>query len=100
MRGRLACLVLAAGCGGERVAECDALVATLERVSACGRIDATQRAQIEQTVRTVKEALDRLEDVGPDRAPADLLNDAKRTCAKQDAEIRQLYGKLAPDCLR
>jgi hypothetical protein len=93
-------LLLAAGCGGERVAACDALLATVERVAACDRLDATQRTQVEQTVRSIKDALDRLEDVGPDRAPAELLGQAKQTCAKQDAELRLLYEKGAPECLR
>ena len=98
--GWIAWLVLAAGCSGERIAECDAMLATLEQASACGRLDATQRAQLDQGVRSIKDALDRLEDVGPGRAPAELLDETKRTCAKQDAEIRQLYEKVAPDCLR
>ncbi len=101
MRGWLPCLVLACACGGgERIAECDAMLATIERVGACGRLDATQRAQIDHAVRTIKEALDRLEDVGPGRAPAHLVDEARSTCAKEDAEIRRLYENVAPDCLR
>lgn len=93
-------LLLAAGCSGERVPECDALLATVERVAACDRLDATQRTQVEQSVRSIKDALDRLEDVGPDRAPAELLGQAKQACGKQDAELRLLYEKVAPECLR
>jgi hypothetical protein len=93
-------LALAAGCRGERVAECDAMLAVVERVGACGRLDATQRAQIDQAVRAIRDALDRLEDVGPDRAPADLLNETKVTCARQEAAIRQVYEKDVPECLR
>lgn len=100
MRGLLAWLALAAGCGGERIAECDAMLATVEQVRACDRLDPNQRAQVEQIVRTIRDALDRLEDVGPDRAPAQLLDEARRTCAKQDADLRQLYAKVAPGCLR
>ncbi len=100
MRSWLPCLVLAAGCGGERIAECDAMLATVEQVAACDRLDATQRTQVDQAVRSIKDALDRLEEVGPDRAPAELLGEARRTCAKQDAELRQLYEKVAPECLR
>ncbi len=105
MKTWLPCLLLAAGCGGggaggDRLAACDALLATVERVTACDRLDASQRTQLEQTVRSIKDALDRLEDVGPDRAPAELLGQAKQACAKQDAELRLLYEKVAPECLR
>jgi hypothetical protein len=95
-----AAAALAAGCSGERVAECDAMLVTVEKITACDRLEPTQRTQIDQAVRTMKDALDRLEAVGPDRAPADLLAETKRTCARQDAEIRQLYEKVAPACLR
>jgi len=96
----LGCLALAGGCGGERIAECDAMVATVEKVGACDRLDATQRAQVDQAVRTIKDALDRLEDVGPSRAPAELLSETKRMCAKQNEAIRQMYEKVARECLR
>lgn len=104
MRARVRCAwalaAAAAGCGGERIAECDAMLATVEKVRACDRLDPTQRTQVEHAVRTIKDALDRLEDVGPDRAPGALLDETRRTCAKQDAEIQQLYQKVAPACLR
>jgi hypothetical protein len=100
MRSWLACLVLAVGCGGERLAECDALLATVEKIGACGRLHATQRTQIDQAAQSIKDALGRLEDVGPGRAPAELLNEAQRTCAKQDAALRQQYEKVGPECLR
>jgi hypothetical protein len=96
----LGCLALAAGCSGERVAECDAMLETVEKVGACDRLDTTQRAQIDQAVRSIRDALDRLEDVGPGRAPAALLSEAKATCAKQNEAIRQVYEKVAPECLR
>jgi len=100
VRRWLGCLAVAAGCSGERIAECDAMLATVEKIGACGRLDPTQRAQLEQAVRSIKDALDRLEDVGPNRAPAQVLDEAKRTCAKQDAAIRQGYEKGPPECLR
>ena len=87
-----ACSVVAslAACGGgERVAECDALLGIVEQVRACDRLLASQRSQVEQAVQLLREGLDRLEAVGPDRAPPALLDETKRTCAKQAAEIRQ-----------
>jgi hypothetical protein len=91
---------LAAGCSGERIAECDALAATLEQVSSCNRLEPGQRLQVDQALRSIKESMGRLEDVGPGRVPADLLNETKRTCAKQDGQLRQLYANVTPACLR
>jgi hypothetical protein len=91
---------LPAGCSRERIAECDALLATLEQVSECDRLEPGQRLQVEQAVRSMKESMDRLEDVGPGRVPATLLDETKRTCAKQDAQLRQLYANVTPACLR
>jgi len=100
MRRWLGCVVLAAGCSGERIAACDALLATVEQVLACDRLEASQRTQVDQAVRSIRDALDRLEGVGPSRAPTELLNEAERTCAKQEAELRRQYEKVAPECLR
>ena len=95
-----ACVLAACGGSGERIAECDALLAIVEQVRACDRLEVSQRSQVEQSVQLLREGLDRLEAVGPDRAPPALLDETKRTCAKQAAEIRQRYEKVAPDCLR
>lgn len=107
-RGRIAGLVLAsalasalgAGCGGERIEECDALLATARRAVACDRLEQPQRSGVEQAVRLIGDGIDRLEAVGPDRAPPELLSEIRRTCQKQDAEIRQMYEKAAPECFR
>jgi len=96
----LAGILWGTGCGGERVTECDALRATVAQVARCPRIEPTQRRQLELAVRSLEDALDRLEKVGPDRAPAQVLEDARRTCVKQDGDLRQMYEKVAPECLR
>lgn len=94
-------IALVAGCsGGERIAECDALAATLEKASACGRLESSQRVQVDHAVRSIKDALDRLDDVSPRRAPAAVLEEARRTCGRQDTEIRRIYEKDAPECFR
>jgi hypothetical protein len=108
MRGRVLAAALAtvlvtgagAGCGGERIEECDALLATIKRAAACNRLEPPQRSGVEQAARMIGDAIDRLEAVGPDRTPPELLSEARRTCQKQDAEIRQMYEKAAPECLR
>lgn len=93
-------LAVLAGCGDERIGECDALRATVEQVAVCGKLERAQRVQVDQAARTLKDALDRLEDVGLGRAPAELVNEARRTCVKQDEDLRRLYEKVAPECLR
>jgi len=93
-------LVALAGCGGERLAECEALLSTARQVAACDQLDRAQRVQVDQAARAIDDALDRLEAVGPGRAPAALLSETQRTCARQDEEVRRLYEKVAPECLR
>lgn len=95
-------LALAAGCdsGGQRLAECDSFLEAAEKAAACRRLDAAQRGQLRQTARTLEDALDRLADVGADRAPAELVTEVRRTCALQAAELQRLYAKDVPDCLR
>ena len=100
MRSLLGCLALAAGCGGERIAECDAMLATVAQVRTCGRLDATQRMQVDQAVRSIQEALDRIEAVGPDRISGGLMDEVQRTCARQGADLRERYGKVAPECVQ
>ena len=95
-------LASAAGCdgGGPRLAECDSILATVEKVVTCRRLDDGQRGQLRQAARTLGDALDRLAGVGADRAPAALVTEVRRTCALQVAELQRVYEKDAPDCLR
>jgi hypothetical protein len=88
------------GCGtGDRIAECDRLVERVEKVSACPRIERSQRQQIEQAAKGIREALDRLSDVGFDKAPAGVVLTTRQSCTKQFEDIRQMYEKVAPECL-
>lgn len=90
----------AVGCGsGERIAECDGLLATVEKLAACEKISWTQRAALDQSRTSLVDALDRLEDVGTARAPASVLDEARRTCSKQIEDIQRMYEKVAPDCV-
>jgi hypothetical protein len=90
-----------AGCGsGERIAECDRLLEIATRASTCGKLDRAQRLQIENAVTTMRDALDKLEDVGVDRAPPAAVTTTRQSCAKQAEDLRQMYEKLAPECTR
>jgi hypothetical protein len=95
-------LASAAGCDGDgpRLAECDSILATVEKVVTCRRLDDGQRGQLRQAARTLGDALDRLAGAGADRAPAELVSEVRRTCALQTAELQRVYEKDAPDCLR
>jgi len=98
----LALLLAAAfGCGsGDRIAECDRLVAVASKVGACKKLDRAQRAQVDQAVTSIREALDKLDDVGLDRAPPGAVSATGQSCAKQAEDLRLLYEKLAPECVR
>ena len=91
----------AGGCGsGERIAECDALLTTVEKAASCPKLSWPQRTAIEASRAALADSLDRLEDVGPARAPASVLDEARRMCSKQNEDIQRMYEKVAPECVR
>ena len=92
---------LVAGCGsGERIAECDQLLAFAAKASACKKVDRAQRQQIDQAASTIRDSLDKLEDVGLDQAPPGAVTTTRQSCAKQAEDLRKMYEKLAPECVR
>ena len=99
MRAALVVLVLGA-CGGDRIAECDRLVAVADKIAACPRLDRVQQLQVEQTVSSLRDALGKLEDVGFDKAPAGSVDAMRQGCVKQHEALVQGYEKSAPECLR
>jgi len=95
-------LALAAGaCGkSERIKECDALVATAEKIEKCAKLDDKSRAQIKNATKTIKDALQMLDDVGgAGEAPKGQIDQLRQTCQSQHDSIVQLYKKVAPECL-
>jgi hypothetical protein len=93
-----ACL-LVMGCGKTKIKECEALVVTAQKIEKCDKIPASNRQEISRGVSQIKEALKVLEDVG-DQAPKDQLEMLAKTCQGQNDKIRELYEKVAPECLK
>lgn len=100
----LACALalVAAACGKkERIQECDAFVATIEKIEKCDKLDAASREQIKGSAETIKGALKMLDDLGgAGEAPKDQIDQLRRTCKSQHDTVVELYGKVAPDCLK
>ncbi|MGN6106891.1 MAG: hypothetical protein ACTHU0_17420 [Kofleriaceae bacterium] len=98
----IALLVVAAcsGGNGERVAECDQLIATARKISQCDKLEPKNREQLRQTLKLLDEATNRLEAAGVDQAPRELVEATRKTCSQQHEQLRTSYQQLAPDCLR
>lgn len=102
-RVALACaLALTAGaCSKERVKECDAFVATIEKIEKCDKLDASARDRIKGSAQMIKNALKMLDDAGgAGNAPEAQLDQLRQTCKSQHDTVVELYGKVAPDCLK
>ena len=99
MKKVLLAALLVAGCSKTKIKECEALVSTAEKIEKCEKIPADSRAEIKRGVVQIKEALKVLEDVG-DQAPKDQLDMLAKTCQGQNDKIRELYEKVAPECLK
>jgi hypothetical protein len=88
-----------AGCSKTRVKECDDLVALAEKIETCAKIPADSRKGITAGVAQIRKALKMLEDVG-DQAPEEQLEALGQTCKTQRERIRDMYEKVAPECLK
>ena len=97
-RALLVALVIA-GCSKTKVQECDDLVALAEKIEKCEKIPADNRAQITGGIEQIRKALKMLEDVG-DQAPKEQLEALGKTCKSQSDRIREMYEKVAPECLK
>jgi len=96
----LAVMIFAVACKHERIAECDALVKTGEKIEKCPKIPADKRADITDGIKKMRGALQMLDDVGgADQAPKEQVDMLRRTCKQQDDNIIELYKKVAPECL-
>ena len=95
----LLALLAAAACSKTKIKECEALVSTAEKIEKCDKVPAENRTQIKQGVEQIRTALKMLEDVG-DQAPKDQLEMLARTCKEQNDQIRTMYEKVAPECLK
>lgn len=90
-----------AGCSKKRVAECDAFVETIEKLSKCDKIPADQRTQVAESAKQIKDALKMIDDAGGvGDAPEDLVRQMRDTCKTQNTTVIEQFQKVAPECVK
>ena len=99
MKRALLIALVIAGCSTTREKQCDDLVALAEKIEKCEKIPADSRKGITGGVEQIRKALKMLEDVG-DQAPKEQLEALGQTCKSQSDRIRDMYEKVAPECLK
>ena len=102
MKAALLVLLVAStlgACKKTRVKECDDLVALAEKIEKCEKIPPESRKAMTAGIEQIRSALKTLEDVG-DQAPKEQLELLGRTCKGQVDQIREMYEKVAPECLK
>lgn len=95
----IAVLVLGAGCSKKHVAECDAFVETIDKISKCDKIPAAEREQLASSAKQIKDALKMLDEAGGD-APDDLVKQMRETCGSQNRTVIEQFQKVAPECVK
>jgi hypothetical protein len=98
MNRALLVLVLFAGCKKTRVAECDALLVMFEKIEKCPTIPAEERKSLTTGLEAMRSALKAVEDVGD--PPKEQLDMLRGTCRSQRDSLREMYEKVAPECLK
>ena len=94
-------LLVAGGCSKKRVAECDEFVATIEKIAKCDKLPADQRKQVGDSAKTIKDALQMIDDAGGvGDAPPDLVQQMRDTCKTQNKTIVEQFQKLTPECMK
>jgi hypothetical protein len=96
-----AALIVGAGCSKKRVEECDAFVATVEKIAKCDKLPEDQRKTVAESAKTIKDALKMIDDAGGvGDAPQDLVKQLRDTCKTQDVQVTDTFKKLQPDCVK
>ena len=99
----IAVLVLGgmAGCSKKRVAECDAFVETIEKISKCDKLPEDQRKSVADSGKAIKDALKMIDDAGGvGDAPEDLVRQMRETCKTQNTTVIEQFQKVAPECVK
>lgn len=92
---------LGTGCSKKRIAECDDFAATVDKIAKCDKLPAESRKEIENASKTMKDALQMIDDAGGvGDAPQDLVKQLRDTCKTQQKTIVDEFSKLAPDCVK
>ena len=90
-----------AGCSKKRVAECDAFVETIEKLSKCDKIPANERTPVAESAKQIKDALKMIDDAGGvGDAPEDLVRQMRETCKTQNTTVIEQFQKVAPECVK
>ena len=88
-------------CKKERVAECDAFLATAEKLASCEKLPADQRKQMEAPAAQMRQALKAIDDAGGiGSAPKDMVETLRSTCKSQDDSVKKMFESIAPECVK
>lgn len=88
------------GCGkSTTVKQCEELVSVGDKISACATISASSRASIKSGMESMRNALEALDGAGG-KVSEDQLDSLGQTCQRQLDQIRKVYEKTAPECLK
>jgi hypothetical protein len=68
-------------------------------IEKCEKLPVESRQAISRGIDSIRNALKTLEDVG-DQAPQSQLDMLANTCERQTKTIREMYEKVAPECLK
>ena len=86
-------LMTLGGCGKKRIPECDAVLATMEKLAMCPKLADDQRKPILDNLQTLRDSVRKAQSV--DDPPADLVSSMRDACRTQDTSLQQMYA----DCL-
>jgi len=90
---------LLSGCKKNKVPECEVFLATIEKIGKCDKVPEASRKEIVDSAKTIRDSLKMIEDAGGD-VPDDLMSSMKDACKSQETTVREMYEKVAPECLK
>ena len=87
---------LVTGCTKKRVAECDELLATIDKIVKCDKLPPESRKSLAESGKTIKGVLEGIDD----DARADVVQQIRDTCKTQNKSVVDQYLKLMPECMK
>jgi hypothetical protein len=89
-----------AGCSKTTtVKQCEELVSLGDKIGACATLPEASRTSIKSSMETMRNALKALDGAGG-KVNQDQLDSLGLTCQRQLDQIRKVYEKTAPECLK
>lgn len=93
--------VLALGCSKKRIAECDHVVETLDKMAKCEKLPPELKTAVVDAHKTMKDALQQLDDAGgAGNAPKETVDQLAKMCKTQEDAMVEQVSKIAPDCTK